>query len=71
MHLGGGQSQTVRIEVPNRQLSVVDTDGTRKIVPGELQVWVGGGQPVAREGLPKSAGVAGSVKIAGESVLPK
>ena len=71
VHLGGGQSQTVRIEVPNRQLSVVDTDGTRKIVPGELQVWVGGGQPVAREGLPKSAGVAGSVKIAGESVLPK
>jgi beta-glucosidase len=71
VHLAAGQSQTVRIEVPNRQLSVVDKDGTRKIVPGELQVWIGGGQPVARDGLPKTAGVAGSVKISGEAILPK
>jgi beta-glucosidase len=71
VHLGAGQSQTVRVEVPNRQLSVVDIEGARKIVPGELQVWIGGGQPASRDGLPKTAGVAGSVKISGEATLPK
>jgi len=71
VHLGAGELQTVRIEIPNRQLSVVERDGTRKIVPGELQVWIGGGQPVAREGLPKTAGISGSVKLNGEAILPK
>jgi beta-glucosidase len=70
-HIEAGQTQPVRIEIPNRNLSVVDADGTRKIVPGEVQVWVGGGQPVTREGLPKTAGISGSLKIEGEAVLPK
>jgi len=71
VHIEAGQTQPVRIEIPNRNLSVVDADGARKIVPGELQVWVGGGQPVGREGLPKTAGISGSVTIEGEAVLPK
>ena len=71
VHIDAGQSQTVRIEILNRNLSVVDPDGARKIIPGELHVWVGGGQPVAREGLNKPAGISGSVKIEGEAVLPK
>jgi beta-glucosidase len=71
VHIEAGQTQLVRIETPNRNLSIVGADGTRKIVPGELQVWVGGGQPVTREGLPKTAGISGSVKIEGEAVLPK
>src|SRR6266571_2269049 len=48
------------------KLTVIGEGGTRRIVPGELQVWIGGGQPVNREGLPKAAGVSGSVKITGE-----
>jgi len=52
------------------KLTVIGEGGTRRIVPGELQVWVGGGQPVNREGLPKAAGASGSVKITGEAVLP-
>jgi len=71
VHIEADQSQPVQIEIPNRDLSVVDRDGTRKIVPGELQIWVGGGQPVFREGLAKAAGISGSVKIEGEAVLPK
>jgi len=71
VHIEAGQTQQVRIEIPNRNLSIVEADGTRKIVPGELQVWVGGGQPVTRDGLPKTAGIAGSVKVEGEAVLPK
>ena len=53
------------------KVAVIGEGGTRRIVPGELQVWVGGGQPVNREGLPKTAGVSGSVKITGAAVLPK
>ena len=71
VHIEAGQTLPVRIEIPNRNLSVVDAEGTRKIASGELQLWVGGGQPVSREGLPKTAGISGSVKIEGETVLPK
>jgi beta-glucosidase len=69
--LSPGESKPVSIRVPNRNLSVVAQDGTRKIVPGAVQVWVGDGQPVTREGLAKSAGIAGSVTIEGTAVLPK
>jgi beta-glucosidase len=71
VHIEAGQTQPVQIEIPNRNLSIVDPAGTRRIVPGELQVWVGDGQPVSREGLPKAAGISGSVKIEGEAILPK
>jgi len=71
VHVEPGATEHVQITVPNRQLSVVGSDGTRKIVPGDLQVWVGGGQPLNREGSPKTAGMSGSVKITGEAVLPK
>ena len=69
-HIDPGATSHVEIMVPNRQLSVVDADGTRKIVSGDLQVWVGGGQPGARNGA-ATAGISGSVKITGEAVLPK
>jgi len=71
VHIEPGQTQHVELAVPNRQLSVVDANGTRKIVPGELEVWVGGGQPATREGLPKPAGISGSVRIEGEATLPQ
>ena len=71
VHLEPGATQRVRITIPNRNLSVVDHDGVRKIVPGELQIWMGGGQPLSREGLPKPAGVSGSVTIKGEATLPE
>jgi beta-glucosidase len=71
VHVGPGATEHVQITVANRQLSVVDADGARKIVAGDLQLWVGGGQPVTRDGLGKAAGVEGLVKITGEAVLPK
>ena len=71
VHLNAGESQKVQITIPNRNLSYVDENGTRRISPGTLQVWIGGGQPVGRAGLPKTAGIAGTVKIAGSAVLPK
>jgi beta-glucosidase len=49
----------------------ISQGGTRKIVAGQVQVWIGGGQPVTRDGLPKTAGLAGSFKITSQAVLPK
>jgi beta-glucosidase len=71
LHLAPGETQKVQITLPNRTLSYVDESGTRRLSPGTVQVWVGGGQPVGRAGLAKTAGVAGSVEIAGGAVLPK
>jgi beta-glucosidase len=71
IHLDPGESKKVQVTVPNRNLSFVDESGTRRIPRGTVQVWVGGGQPVGREGLPKMAGVSGTVKITTAAVLPK
>jgi len=71
LSLTPGEDKSASIQVPNRNLSMVTSDGTRKIVPGDLQIWVGDGQPVARAGLAKAAGVAGAVAIQGSAVLPK
>ena len=69
--LSPGESKSVSIQVTNRNLSVVTTDGTRKIVPGELKIWAGDGQPATRAGLRNAEGIAGSVTIQGSAVLPK
>jgi beta-glucosidase len=71
VHLEAGETQKVQITIPNRNLSFVDEAGARRIAPGTVQVWVGGGQPVTRTGLPKAAGVSGSFRIVGSAVLPK
>jgi beta-glucosidase len=62
VHLDPGESKKVEVTVRNRNLSFMDESSTRRIPRGTLQVWVGGGQPVRRDGLSKTAGVSGSVK---------
>ena len=71
IHLLAGESKSVSIPIANRDLSVVSPDGIRKIVAGELHVWVGDGQPVVRTGLKKPAGVAGAVSIREATILPR
>jgi beta-glucosidase len=71
LHLEPGETRKVQIQIPNRNLSYVDENGARRISPGKIEVWVGGGQPVGRGGVPQTAGVSGSFMIAGEAVLPK
>ena len=66
-----GETKPVPLRISNRDLSTVSPDGTRRIVPGELRLWVGDGQPAERKSLRGAAGVWGSVTIHGESVLPK
>ncbi len=71
VNLKPGETQTVHIPVDNRQLSVVNEAGERKIVPGEVEVWVGGGQPIEQAGLAKPNGIRGTFRITGEATLPK
>jgi beta-glucosidase len=71
VHLDPGQSRTIDFKLDNRQLSIVDAAGTRRVVPGEVKVWIGGGQPVSRAGLPKTPGVDTQFTITGQSVLPE
>ena len=63
VHLAPGASKTVTFALHDRELSVVDAQGKRAVVPGTVRFWVGGGQPVAREGLAKPSGVEGSFQL--------
>lgn len=48
IHLAPGERKTVEFSLRDRALSVVDAAGQRKIAPGKIDVWVGGGQPGVR-----------------------
>jgi beta-glucosidase len=71
VHLQPGQKRTVSFSLANRQLSVVDAAGQRRILPGKVQVWIGGGQPVSRPGLARPAGVETSFTLTGSATLPQ
>jgi beta-glucosidase len=70
VHLTQGQKTTVSFMLRDRDLSIVDEAGKHRIVPGKVDVWVGGGQPVAPAGLPKTAGAQTQFTIIGEATLP-
>ena len=70
IHLTRGQKKTVSFTIRDRDLSVVDESGKHRIVPGTVKVWIGGGQPVARAGLPKTAGAETEFTITSEATLP-
>ncbi|HWF93198.1 MAG TPA: glycoside hydrolase family 3 C-terminal domain-containing protein [Terriglobales bacterium] len=71
VHLEPGQKQTVTFTLNDRQLSVVDEAGNRRVMPGNVDVWIGGGQPVSRTGLEKAAGVETHFTITKEATLPE
>jgi beta-glucosidase len=48
IHLAPGERKPVSFSLRDRALSVVNAQGQRKIVPGTIDVWVGGGQPDTR-----------------------
>jgi beta-glucosidase len=61
-----GQTKTVHFTLRGADLSIVDPKGVRRITPGVVNVWVGGGQPVERKGLAKAPGLATGFEITGE-----
>ncbi|MET0273311.1 MAG: glycoside hydrolase family 3 C-terminal domain-containing protein [Phenylobacterium sp.] len=71
IHLKRGESRTVTFALDDRALSVVDAGGVRRVRPGPVEVWVGGGQPVARPGLAQPPGARVQITLTGDRTLPK
>ena len=71
IHLRRGQATTVKFTLRDRDLSVVDADGTRRILKGTIKAWIGGGQPSAAESKIVSQGVNTNFSITSEKTLPE
>jgi beta-glucosidase len=69
IHLDAGASKTVEFTLHDRDLSVVDEAGIRRIVPGVVDVWIGGGQPVAGPGQPQTKGARATFTITSTAIL--
>ena len=73
VHLDRGQRTMVSFTLHDRELSIVDEAGVHRIVPGTVDVWVGGGQPTTsrwRTALPKTAGAQTQFTITTSATLP-
>jgi beta-glucosidase len=69
VHLRKGETRTVQFELRDRALSVVDEQGVRRVPAGQVDVWVGGGQPVSRAGLAQAAGVQTQFRVTSSATL--
>lgn len=63
IHVAMGEKQQVTFTLDKRQLSTVDESGQRAIVSGDVQFWVGGGQPEQRAGLTPAPGIEAKLVI--------
>ncbi len=70
IHLAAAASQSVSFTLRDRDLSIVDESGIRRVVPGAVDVWVGGGQPVAGPGQPQTKGASTKFTITSGATLP-
>lgn len=69
VRLAKGQVKTVQFTLRGRELSIVDSEGVRRIVPGAVDVWIGGGQTVDRKGLVKVPGVKTAFEITSAATI--
>jgi len=70
VHLEKGEKKTVTFNLSARDLSIVDASGKHRLVAGQVDVWVGGGQPVSRKGLTPTAGLKTQLTLAHAADLP-
>lgn len=70
LHLARGEMRTVEFTLHGRALGIVDPEGKHRIVPGPIEAWIGGGQPVERPGLEQAAGVQVKFSIDAGMMLP-
>jgi beta-glucosidase len=71
IHLDSHASRTIEFDLSSRDISVVDTAGARRIVPGDVDVWLGGGQQHARPGLPQPPGAGTTFQLVNAATLPE
>ena len=69
VHLAASASQTVTFTLHDRDLSTVDDNGVRKVVPGSVEVWIGGGQPISGPKQPATKGVFAKFTITSGTTL--
>ena len=69
VHLNKGEKKTVEFTLHDRDLSVVDESGKRRVIPGQVAAWVGGGQPVSRPGLTAPQGLKSQFAITSGATL--
>ena len=69
VHLAASASQTVTFTLHDRDLSTVDDNGIRKVVPGTVEAWIGGGQPISGPGQPATKGVFAKFTITSGATL--
>ena len=69
IHLGPAASQTVDFTLRDRDVSIVDDTGVRRIVPGPVDVWIGAGQPVAGPAQPPTKGLQVRFTITSGAIL--
>jgi beta-glucosidase len=69
IHLAPAERKTIEFTLRDRALSVVDAAGQRKIVPGKIEVWVGGGQPSSRAAA-ASPGARTAFEVTDGATLP-
>ena len=63
VHLAASASQNVTFTLHDRDLSTVDDKGVRSVVPGPVEVWIGGGQPISGPGQPATKGISAKFTI--------
>lgn len=64
VYLRKGETKTVQCVINPRQLSLVAQDGSRKVQPGEYDIYVGGSQPRHDSGIFLAFSIEGSSDIA-------
>src|SRR5690242_13056517 len=69
VHLAASASHTVTFTLHDRDLSTVDDKGVRSVVPGPVEVWIGGGQPVSGPGQAASKGFSTRFNITSGATL--
>src|SRR5207302_4595516 len=69
IHLDASASKNVEFTIRDRDLSIVDEAGARRIVPGTVDIWIGGGQPIAGPGQPPTRGARASLEITSGATL--
>ena len=68
INLKAGESKIVEFKIGPEELALVDEDGIRGVHPGEVEIWVGGCQPVA-PALSQKKAVKGTLTITGDKVF--